>query len=579
MADQTVKLLFEAEDKASAAIKDVNTAIDGTKKSSDDAHTSLANFGKLILGIGAAVVGAKLVKGAVQFGKEIAQSAAEDEAAWAKMAQAVENTGASYDVAGEAIGDYVNRQMLNTAFSEDQQLEAIQKLTEMTGDYGEALDLTSIAMDMSAATGQDLASAAQLVGRVAAGDTTLLKRYGIIVEEGATATEALATVSAKYAGQAQLMGDTALGSSAKLTNAWGEVKDALGTALSPAIGDIQTKLAEFLINNLPAIEAFASKIGEFLTPAFDTLSRIASGAMDVITRLMNGESFSSIWEGTGPMLDEMGNFVEGKTGLKETFAGIGQNIADFLINGITGIVDKIPGALDGMATKFAEWAEGDGKLQAEQVGKDIAGFVVDSIKSLFSNDTTSTEVGGATEGMMVSAVSKINTSGTGLLASAVSGVISGTFDSVLGDGAFSESMSTKLTDALTWWYQHLNIITVAKEIFNKLKESWDMGIQSFKDLIGGGEVLPGGTGAIGGGIKDWWGGLFGGSKAAGFSGIVSKPTLMMVGEGGTERVSVRPTGGQAGGGGGNSIVFNIYTNSAQAAGDAVMQRLRARGLA
>jgi hypothetical protein len=578
MADQTVKLLFEAEDKASAAIKDVNTAIDGTKTSSENAHTSLANFGKLILGIGTAIVGAKLVKGAVQFGKEIAQSAAEDEAAWAKMAQAVENTGASYDDAGEKISDYVNRQMLNTAFSEDQQLEAIQKLTEMTGDYGEALDLTSIAMDMSAATGQDLASAAQLVGRVAAGDTTLLKRYGIIVEEGATATEALATVSAKYAGQAQLMGDTALGSSAKLTNAWGEVKDALGTALSPAIGDIQTKLAEFLINNLPAIEAFATKIGEFLTPAFDTLSRIASGAMDVITRLMSGESFSSIWEGTGPMLDEMGNFVEGKTGLKETFAGIGQNIADFLISGITGIVDKIPGALDNMATKFAEWAEGDGKLQAEQVGKDIAGFVVDSIKSLFSNDTTSTEVGSATEGMMVSAVSKINTSGTGLLASAVSGVISGTFDSVFGDGAFSESMSTKLTDALTWWYQHMNIFTVAQEIIAKLKASWELGITSFKEILSGGELLPGGTEAIGGGIKDWWGGLFGGNKATGFSGIVSKPTLMMVGEGGTERVSVRPTGGQPSGGG-NSIVFNIYTNSAQAAGDAVMQRLRARGLA
>lgn len=578
MADQTVKLLFEAEDKASAPIKDVNTALDGTKTSGDNAHGSLVNIKDILLGIGAAIVSAKIVKGVVDFGKDIAAAAAEDEAAWAKMAQSVENTGASYDIAGEKISDYITEQMKTTSFGEDEQLEAIQKLTEMTGDYNDALDLMGLTQDMAAATGQDLASAATLVGRVAGGDTSLLKRYGITISEGATATEALAEMSGKYAGQAELMGQTALGSATRLTNSWGEVKDALGTALSPAIGGVQSQLATFLLDNIPAIENFASKISEFLTPAFSTLAQIAGGAMDVITRLLNGESWTSIWEGTGPMLDEMGNFVEGKTGLKETFAGLGQNIADFLIGGITGMVDKIPGALDSLATKFAEWAEGDGKLQAEQVGKDIAGFVVGSIKSILGLETTSTGVGSSTENMLVAAVGKINTSGTGLLASAVSGIISGTFDSVFGDGAFSESMSTKLTDALTWWYQHMNIFTVAQEIIAKLKASWELGITSFKEILSGGELLPGGTENIGAGVKDWWGGLFGGNKATGFSGVVSKPTLMMVGEGGSERVSVKPTGGPASGGG-NTITFNIYAANPQAAGDAVMQRLRARGLA
>ncbi len=65
--------------------------------------------------------------------------------------------------------------------------------------------------------------------------------------------------------------------------------------------------------------------------------------------------------------------------------------------------------------------------------------------------------------------------------------------------------------------------------------------------------------------------------ASGFNGLVTSPRLFLAGEAGPERVQVTPLG--KGTKGGNNLTFNIYTSDPRAAGDAVLMKLRATGLA
>lgn len=597
MADQTVKLLFEAEDKASAAIKDVNKAIDGSKDSSDKASTSLASFGKVLVGVGAALVGAKVVKGTIDYSKQAVASASD-------LNETLSKTTVVFGEQAEEMVEFGKSAATTMGMTTNEALSAaatygnLFRAMEMEEDVSAEMSksLVTLAADLASFNNIDTV---EVLGKLRAGltgETEPLKALGVnisaaavqaaaleqgLIEVGdemtpaikATATYGLILEQTELAQGDFLRTSDGLANSQRILEAsMTDIKTTMGTVLLPVVTELTSAFGKFLTDNAPLIEELSTKLSTFLVPALESVGKFASGALDALTRLLSGESWSSIWEGTGPMMDELGNMVEGKAGLKDTFTGIGENIADFIMSGIAGLVTRIPGALDGLATKFSDWALGDGKTQSEQVGKDIAGFIIDSIKSLFGLEKTAIDLGGSTESMLVSAIDKINISGAGLLGAAVSGLISGTFDAVLGDEVFSDSMATKLTDALTWWYKHINVITVAKEILAKMKESWQIGIDSFKGILSGDPLFPGLGDAT---TKSP---ITGKGFASGFSGIISRPTLMMVGEGGTERVSVRPTGGPAGGGG-NSLVFNIYTSNAQAAGDAVMQRLRARGLA
>ena len=88
---------------------------------------------------------------------------------------------------------------------------SLAKLVSVTKDATEALELQRIAMDLARLRGMDLATASDLIGKVYGGNVGILSRYGIQLEKGTTATEALAEIQRRAAGQAAAYADTTQG--------------------------------------------------------------------------------------------------------------------------------------------------------------------------------------------------------------------------------------------------------------------------------------------------------------------------------------------------------------------------------
>ena len=209
-ADYKLALQITAQDLASQVIGQF-----GSK---------LGDLGKIVAGVGAAGAVFKTLKDA-------AGAAAEEEQGVVRLGQAVKATGADWDAASEKIEAYIAKQTQRAALDDGEARDSLAQLTAMTGDYQQALELLPLTMDMARGAGMNMAQAGMIVGRVAAGNTSILTRYGLAVEEGATAQEALASLQARYAGQAEAYGNTMAGAQDRWRIAIGNLQETIGGGL------------------------------------------------------------------------------------------------------------------------------------------------------------------------------------------------------------------------------------------------------------------------------------------------------------------------------------------------------------
>lgn len=86
--------------------------------------------------------------------------------------------------------------------TKDQLDASFTTLVRNTGNVSKSLRLTGLAADVSAGMHKNLAVATVLVAKVAGGNTSILRRYGLEIAKGATATQGLALLTRLYGGQA-----------------------------------------------------------------------------------------------------------------------------------------------------------------------------------------------------------------------------------------------------------------------------------------------------------------------------------------------------------------------------------------
>ena len=257
-----LSIILSAKNEMSKVLKDAQGDMAETQKAG-------VNLGKMLGG--ALAGGAVLAVGAtVAVGKALydaGQAAAAEEVGIAKLGAAVKATGADWGTASAAIETYLTKELARTALDDGEGREAISRLTTITGDYSKSLGLMGLAQDLAAAKGIDLSSAAEIVGRVSAGNTGILSRYGIVLKEGATAQEALAQMQKQFGGQAEAYGNTYAGAQQKMQVAMGNLKETIGGAVLPIMTALATKLSELAVKALPILEQGIAKIG----PVFDTV--------------------------------------------------------------------------------------------------------------------------------------------------------------------------------------------------------------------------------------------------------------------------------------------------------------------
>jgi len=241
---------------AEAALKRAGGAVDDFAKKARGIGLAMA-----ALGAAGTLALAGAVKGAIA------------EAASIKLLdQALRNVGQSYKAQEEAIEGVIAAQERKTNFGDDAQRAALQTLVALSGDYRKALDALPATLDLAAGLEIDLATASNLVGRALAGNTEMLTRYGIQLREGATAAELNAEITRKFGRSAE----AAANPLTQLGNAIGNLNDAFGKALLPAILPVIKALKDFTVflNEHPRIVEIAAPIA-----AVGTAFLVVNGAL------------------------------------------------------------------------------------------------------------------------------------------------------------------------------------------------------------------------------------------------------------------------------------------------------------
>ena len=285
-----------------AAMGEARTEMSSVEAQGTSSFDKLAGFGKAALfGLGAAAVGVGVM--GVEMADKFEQS-------HAKLETALKNAGSSFDQFSSQIG-VAQKSMEAYGYTNAQTQEALANLTTATKDPKKALDDLSLAADLAKYKHIDLADAATAVARASEGNTRALKQLGIDLPVASTnaaqlakAHDALSAATDKASAFLKVHSD-AVDSSSKYHAAYetllGKVsaaqqavndKSSAGTeimkGLADAIGGQAAAQAETFSGKMQALKAtsedVAKNIGMALIPILEQLALAIKSVIDWFTQ-------------------------------------------------------------------------------------------------------------------------------------------------------------------------------------------------------------------------------------------------------------------------------------------------------
>jgi hypothetical protein len=176
------------------------------------------------------------------------RAGAEDQKAQEILANTLRNTTRARDADIRSVEDWILKTSLAVGVADDQLRPAFGQLARATGDVTEAQDLLSKALDISAATGIDVETVSKDLAKAHNGVTRGLLKYGVAIKraDGTSMSfdETLAALDKRFKGSAATAANTAEGQFKRLGVQFNEVKESIGQALIPVV----TKLGQVLLS-------------------------------------------------------------------------------------------------------------------------------------------------------------------------------------------------------------------------------------------------------------------------------------------------------------------------------------------
>ena len=267
MADiRTLKLALLADTKN--FIDGLDKADRETKTFSNKLDDALQKGAAAFLAVGAAA-GAMAIK----IGIDAVKAAVEDEKAQKSLAITLRNTTKATDAQVKSVEDYIDKTARASGIADDVLRPSLDRLLRSTSDITKAQKLQTLALDIAAGTGKDLATVTEALGKAYDGNLGALKRIGIPLDENIIKTKdfdaATKALSETFAGQAAAAAETFAGRMARIKIAIDESKEQLGQALLPLL----ERFAKFATDQLaPAlqglVDGLTAKGKQSLTRAF-----------------------------------------------------------------------------------------------------------------------------------------------------------------------------------------------------------------------------------------------------------------------------------------------------------------------
>jgi hypothetical protein len=305
----TLKLLADINDFT----KNINKADNEVVGFGD----KVTKFGK-IAGAAFLAAGAAAAAYAGKLAIDGVKAAIEDEAAQAKLATTLKNVTGATDDQIKATEDYILKQSLLFGVTDDELRPSLDRLTRATGDVTKAQKLQSIAINIAAGTGKSLQAVTEALSKAQEGNLAGLSRLGVGITRAELATLSFDEVTAKLAstfeGQATIQADTFQGKMARLSIAFDEAKETVGSFILDAITPLVENIVTYIV---PAVQAFASGIGgegglkavfmDIISVAKTILIPIFEGVQSVFNKVKvavkdNEESFRALWSFTKNIL-------------------------------------------------------------------------------------------------------------------------------------------------------------------------------------------------------------------------------------------------------------------------------------
>lgn len=275
-----------------ADVDDLKKKLDVGSKEVEGFSGQIEKFGKVAAAAFAAAAAAALAY-AGKLAVEGVKAAIADEAAQKRLATALENVTGATEEQIKAVEQQITKTSLATGVADDKLRPALQKLTTATEDVAKAQDLMQVALDVAAGTGKDVVTVSAALAKAYDGNYSSLTRLGV----GITATEAktlgfngvVSKLSDNFRDSATKQANTLEGQITRLSVAFDEAKESVGTALLPMLKTMIDYFVNTLIpkfqeakaaaidpivtafkNNEAALRDLWSFIKTYLVPIFET---------------------------------------------------------------------------------------------------------------------------------------------------------------------------------------------------------------------------------------------------------------------------------------------------------------------
>jgi hypothetical protein len=311
-----IKITFDADfDELKKGVKGAQNEVEGF-------GSKMGGFAKKA-GAAFAVAGAAAAAYAGVLLVDGVKSAIEDEAAQAKLATTLENVTGATESQIKAVEDYITQTALANGITDDQLRPSLDRLIRSTKDATKAQELQSLALDIAAGTGKDLKTVSEALGKAYDGNLGALKKLGVGIDESIIKSKnfdaAAAALATTFEGQASKQAETFQGKMARLTVAFDEAKETVGSYVLDALTPL---LSGFVDKGIPAIQGFADTLGKTLGPAFGEIFKvIRDDLLPILTswwKFLYNEIIPAIGKIVGPILE----------GLKSAFDKIKKAISD-----------------------------------------------------------------------------------------------------------------------------------------------------------------------------------------------------------------------------------------------------------
>jgi hypothetical protein len=313
----------------------------------DKADKETKNFSSKLddaLKVGAAAflaVGAAAATMAIKIGTDAVKAAIADEKAQVSLAQTLKNTTKATDAQVKSVEDYIDKTARAKGVTDDQLRPSLDRLVRSTQDVSKAQQLQTLALDIAAGTGKDLATVSEALGKAYDGNLGALKRIGVPLDENIIKTKdfdaATRELTKTFAGQADKAAETFAGRIAILNITLDEAKEKLGTALLEPL----SKVADFLAG--PVADAVEGLVDGLTRSGKQSLTRafydVGTGAVtfgyDMETTkgsaYLLGEQIRDLADATAELL-----MIDPKTG---------DSLLIKLIDSFTTLLEKIESAI------------------------------------------------------------------------------------------------------------------------------------------------------------------------------------------------------------------------------------------